>query len=378
MQKRIVFHTASLRGGGAERVFVLMANALAARGHDVTLFTWNAEGPNAALVSDAVRLVDLGMPIRGEGYGKGATLHGLLKSAWFFRKTKPDVVFSAPEFANLVMTLALTLAFSRAGFFPSFHAAAALGQSAHGARLAIGLSKLVAGRAEKAIAVSSGVGRDLVGRGFPATKITVIHNPLPPASATPPQTYPWQQSVIDMGDGPVIVTAGRLTPVKDHRTLLRAFALLRTRRPARLVIFGEGPLEDELHRYSSELGIGGDVLFPGYVNDPHACYAVADVFVLSSTSEGFGNVLVEAMAAGVPVVSTDAPHGPREILMDGQFGPLVPVGDAEALAAAISAMLHHPTSEALLKARASDFDLDRIADAYENLIDPARVRPLPN
>lgn len=368
MPKRIVFHIASLRGGGAERVFVLMANELASRGHDVTLFTWNAEGPNAALRSPAVHLVDFGLPIRGEGYGKWATLKGVVRSARLFNRLGPHAVYSAPEFANLVVALALLLARSRARFFPSFHAAASLPSSGLGARMAVWLSTLVAARATKAIAVSAGVGREIVARGFPRSKVVVINNPLPPAVALQGHSHAWQAKLAAMGDGPVIATAGRLVPVKDHRTLLRAFVMLRAGRRARLVIFGEGPLAAELRAYAQESGIGADVLLAGYVNDPTACYAAADLFVLSSTSEGFGNVLVEAMAAGVPVVSTDAPHGPREILDDGRFGALVPVGDAEALAKAMAEMLDHPTSTAILKSRAADFEVEKIGDRYEALL----------
>lgn len=371
MAKRVIFHVASLRGGGAERVFVLMANELASRGHDVTLFTWNAEGPNAALRTPAVHLIDFGLPIRGEGYGKLATLKGLLRSARLFRSFDPDAIYSAPEFANLVVALALFLARSRAKFFPSFHAAASLPSGSLGARMAVWLSALVAARATKAITVSVGVGRDIMARGFPKSKVVVIHNPLPPAAV--PQAYPWQAELATIGDGPVIATAGRLVPVKDHLTLLRAFALLRASRSARLVIFGEGPLAAELCAYAEESGIRANVLFAGYVNDPAACYAAADLFVLSSTSEGFGNVLVEAMAAGVPVVSTDAPHGPREILADGRFGALVPVGDAAALAKAMAEMLDHPTSVDILKSRAADFDVERIGDQYEALLQPGRM-----
>ncbi|MER8799208.1 glycosyltransferase [Mesorhizobium sp. M0998] len=368
MVKRIVFHIASLRGGGAERVFVLMANELASRGHEVTLFTWNAEGPNAALRSAAVHLVDFGLPLRGEGYAKSATLKGIVRSANLFRRLDPDAVYSAPEFANLVMALSLMLARSRAKFFPSFHAAASLPASGLGARLAIWLSALVAARATKAIAVSAGVGRDIIARGFPESKVVVINNPLPPAVAPQRNSYAWQAALAAMGDGPVIATAGRLVPVKDHRTLLRAFAALRAGRPARLVIFGEGPLAAELHACAEQIGIGQDVLFAGYVNDPAACYAAADLFVLTSTSEGFGNVLVEAMAAGVPVISTDAPHGPREILGDGRFGTLVSVGDAAALAKAMAETLDHPTPAAVLKDRAVDFTVDKIGDQYEALL----------
>lgn len=369
MSKRIVFHIASLRGGGAERVFVLMANELASRHHDVTLFTWNAEGPNAALVSPKVQLVNLAIPIRNEGYGKAATMKAIVASASFFRRSRPDAVYSAPEFANLAMALSLYLAGSRARFFPSFHAAASLPDKGFGARLAVMLSALVAGRATKAIAVSQGVCRDLVVRGFSPGKTVVIHNPLPSGPVSAPDGYPWRSDLSAMGDGPVIVTAGRLVPVKDHKTLLKAFAALCLRRPARLVIFGEGPLEQELRTFAGELGIAERVLFAGYVNDPAACYAVADLVVLSSTSEGFGNVLIEAMAAGVPVVSTDAAHGPREILGEGLYGQLVPVGDAGALAAAIDTTLDKPTPAELLKGRAADFTVQKIGDQYETLLD---------
>lgn len=368
MGKRIVFHVPSMRGGGAERVFVLMANEMARRGHEVTLFTWNAEGPNAALREDAVKLIDLGMSIRGEGFGKSATLRGLLRSARLYRRLRPDAVFSAPEFANLVTALALTLALSPARFFPSFHAAAAIGSDGTGSRLAVLLAGLVGARATRGIAVSAGVGRDIVARGIPADKLVVINNPLPPAVAEPAKTYPWQADIAALGDGPVIVTAGRLVPVKDQKTLLRAFAELLTQRPARLVLFGEGPMLDALRAESAALGIASRVLFAGYVNDPAACYAVADLFVLSSLTEGFGNVLVEAMAAGVPVVSTDAPHGPREILADGRFGPLVAVGDAGALARAMAETLSAPIPAEVLVARSTDFDVARIGDKYEALL----------
>jgi len=368
VSKRVVFLVASLRGGGAERVFVLIANEMAARGHDVVLLTWNAGGPNAALLAEKVRLVDLGLPLRGERYGKPATLKGLLLTARRLRSLAPDVVFSAPEFVNLLCALALLLARSRARFFPTFHAATSLAAGHRGASIAVWLSALVARRATKAVAVSAGVGRDLEARGFPASKVTVIHNPLPQALAPRREDAAWHRELAAMGDGPVVITAGRLVPVKDHKTLLRAFALLRASRPARLVIFGEGPLEAKLRACAKDLGIADKVLFPGYVNDPHACYAVADLFALSSTSEGFGNVLVEAMAAGVPVVSCDAPYGPREILDNGRYGKLVPVADPPALAAAMAEMLDCPTPAATLKHRAADFDVGKISDRYEALL----------
>ncbi|PZO80287.1 MAG: glycosyltransferase [Mesorhizobium amorphae] len=368
MKSRVVFLVASLRGGGAERVFVLMANELAARGHAVTLLTWNGEGPNARLLGPSVELVDLALPLRGEGYGRSATLRSILRTARLLRQLRPDAVFSAPEFFNLVTTLSLMIGASRARFFPSFHAARALPGGGLGSALAVKLSALVARRATKAIAVSAGVGRELVERGFPEAKVVVIHNPLPGQAIPKSADHPWRAAIAAMGEGPVVATAGRLVPVKDHRTLIRAFALLRAKRPARLVIFGEGPLEGELRAFAGECGVGADVLFPGYVNDPAACYAVADLFVLSSLTEGFGNVLVEAMEAGVSVVSTDAPYGPREILEDGRLGPLVPVGDAAALAAAMEATLDRPIPPALLREKAAEFGTARIGNLYEALL----------
>lgn len=363
--QRIVFHIASLGGGGAERVFVLMANELAARGHDVSFFTWNGQGPNAAILSPQVKLIDLALPLRGDGFGKLGSLRGLWRSAAILRRLDPDALYSGTEFANLVMALALLLAGSRARFLPSFHAAGGLASGSLGARLAVVLSGLMVKRASKAIAVSEGVGRDLVLRGVPPEKVMVIHNPLPPATPLPAEPYPWQAALAEMGEGPVIATAGRLVAVKDHSTLLSAFALLLADRPARLVIFGEGPLHAALRAEADALGVGGRVLLPGYVSNPAACYAVADLFVLSSESEGFGNVLIEAMEAGVPVVSTDAPHGPREILADGAYGLLVPVGDATALADAMGRTLDQPIDREKLRRRASDFAVANIADRYE-------------
>jgi glycosyltransferase involved in cell wall biosynthesis len=341
----------------------------------VTLLVWNAQGPNRRLLGDAVKLVDFALPIRGEGFGKPRTIVGLWRTARQLRRLRPEVVFSAPEFANLVMTLALLLAGSRARFFPSFHAAAALHSNDFGAQLAIVLSKLVAWRASRAIAVSAGVGREIAARGYRAEKVVVIHNPVPPPVPGVKTPRPWRMALAASGPGPVIVTAGRLVEVKDHKTLITAFARLRQTRPARLLIFGEGPLDKPLRAHAEALGVGDHVVFAGYVADPAACYADADLFVLSSTSEGFGNVLVEAMAAGVPVVSTDAPHGPREILAGGRFGALVPVGDVEALAAAMAGMLDDPTSGEALRLRAADFAIDRIAAAYAALVEPAESGP---
>lgn len=367
---RLVFHLPSLLGGGAERVWVLVANEMARRGHAVTLLVWNGTGPNAVHVSPAVSLVDLKIPVyAGERFGKPATLRGLWRMARFLRRHRPDAVFSAPEFANLITALALLLASSKARFFPSFHAAAALGDSRAGSQAARLLAGVMVQRATRAVAVSQGIANDLVRGGIPASKITVIHNPLPPSHAATTEPGPWLDvmTAARQADIPVILTAGRLSPVKDHRTLIEAFALLR-QRPAKLVILGNGPFRADLLALVAERQLENDVLLPGFVSSIAPALASADLFALTSTTEGFGNVLVEAMAAGVPVVSTDCPHGPREILEDGKWGTLVPVGDAPALAQAMARMLDRPTPSEQLRSRAADFAVELIGDRYEALL----------
>jgi glycosyltransferase involved in cell wall biosynthesis len=288
----------------------------------------------------------------------------------FIRRNQPDAMFSAPEFANLMTALALSLSLSRAKFFPSFHAAATLHDSRAGSALARRFSGLMARRATRAIAVSQGIAGDL-GNAIAADQIAVIHNPLPPPSRKPTEDSDWMRALAAAraANIPVIITAGRLAPVKDHHTSIEAFALLRRDTPAKLVILGDGPLRNELTVLVAARNLGDDVLLPGFVADIRPGLLASDLFVLTSTSEGFGNVIVEAMAAGVPVVSTDCPHGPREILENGALGELTPVGDAAAIAAAMARMLANPTSANRLQTRAADFSIERIGDQYEALLE---------
>lgn len=372
---RLVFHLPSLIGGGAERVWVLLANEMARRGHDTTLLVWNGAGPNAAHVSPAVRLVDFDIPLfAGERFGKPATLAGLWRTARLLRAHRPDAVFSAPEFANLLSALALYLAGSRAKFFPSFHAAAVLRDRRLGSQAARLLAGVMIGRATRAITVSQGIANDLSRGGIDRHRLVVIHNPLPPAATSPANATAWSENLAAArrANIAVIVTAGRLAPVKDHRTLIEAFALLLRRRPARLLILGDGPLRAELTALIADRGLQEHILMPGFVTGIAPALVSADLFALTSTSEGFGNVLVEAMAAGVPVVSTDCPHGPREILRDGALGALVPVGDPTAFAAAMARMLNHPTAPQQLRNRAADFSIERTGDQYETLLATTR------
>ena len=165
----------------------------------------------------------------------------------------------------------------------------------------------------------------------------------------------------------MILATGRLTDQKKFSTLIEAFAILRAQRECRLAILGEGELRASLEALVAERGLAPDVLLPGFVANPFAWMRQASLFVLSSAWEGLPTVLIEAMACGVPVVTTDCPSGPREILEDGRWGRLVPVGDASALAIAISGALDEKIRPNV-SLRASDCEVDKAARQYLSLM----------
>jgi glycosyltransferase involved in cell wall biosynthesis len=162
----------------------------------------------------------------------------------------------------------------------------------------------------------------------------------------------------------VVLAVGRLTRVKDYPTLLRAFAILRARRPCRLLILGEGRQRPRLERLVGRLGLGEDVRMPGFVANPYAYMARARLLVVSSLREGGPQVLIEALALGTPAVSTDCPSGPREILDGGRYGALVPRRDPAALADAMGATLDAPAPAGLLSEAAARYRVDSSCRAH--------------
>ena len=218
---------------------------------------------------------------------------------------------------------------------------------------------------DRIIAVSEGVAEDTatIAR-IPRQSIGVIRNPVItpelPRLAAQPCGHPW----CGTGDPPLILGAGRFQRQKDFPTLIRAFALVRRDRPCRLMILGEGGGRGRLEALSAELGVTPDVALPGFQPNPFPYLARASLFVLSSAWEGSPNVLTEAMALGTPVVSTNCPSGPLELLDGGRFGPLVPVGDVEALARAIADTLErHPPPE-VLRAAVAEYNQAQSAQRY--------------
>jgi glycosyltransferase involved in cell wall biosynthesis len=231
-------------------------------------------------------------------------------------------------------------------------------------------------KADRIVAVSQGVADDLISLlNLPHEKVTVIYNPVVTPElfeqAKQPANHPW----FEQNRLPVILAVGRLTKAKDYPTLFRAFSLVRQIRPAKLLILGEGEERANLERLAIELGIQNDVSMPGFVDNPFAFMAKASVFVLSSAWEGLPTVLIEALACGCPVVATDCRSGPREILGNGRYGRLVPVGDHEALAKAILETLDNPdfpaTKEERIQ-RALEFSLDAAVEKYLQVLLPER------
>jgi len=199
-------------------------------------------------------------------------------------------------------------------------------------------------------------------------RITVIYNPSVvqaevQAKAQAPLDHPWFKP----DQPPVILAVGRLQVQKDYPTLIRAFALVRQTRPVRLLILGEGKERPLLEALVKELGLEQDVSLPGFVLNPYAYMARAALFVLSSRWEGLPTVLIEALCCGAPVVSTDCPSGPREILRDGQYGPLVPVGGVNALARAIETTLAAKTPKPPSESW-RPYELETVVSQYTHLL----------
>jgi glycosyltransferase involved in cell wall biosynthesis len=231
------------------------------------------------------------------------------------------------------------------------------------------IAKRVYPWADAVVAVSDGVAQDTSEYlGISRDRIQTIYNPCAVREirdeSKRPVDHPWFAD----DQCPVVISSGRLHIQKDQGTLMRAFKIVRAKRRVRLAILGEGGERARLLSLAEDLGIIDDCWLPGSVDNPFAYLAKASVFVLSSRWEGFGLVIVEAMACGIPVVSTDCPHGPREILEDGRYGLLVPVGDAQAMAEAIEQMLDSPMPSEVLRSGAERFATERIAGEYLKLI----------
>jgi len=355
--KALALYLPSLRGGGAERIMVTLANGFAERGLRVDLVLAKADGPYLADVGPAVRVVDL---------GRARVSRSLPRLVEYLRHERPSALLSALNHANVVAAIAVALARTDTRLIVSEHNSISQSMTEEGglkSRLMLRAMSWTYGRAEKVVAVSNGVADDLRRLiGLPDEKVLTIYNPI----VTEQMVERSREPVEGFPKGRVAIAVGRLTKQKDYPTLLRAFALLDDAYQAKLVILGEGELRSELEGLVQDLGIADRVLMPGFVSNPYAWMRRADLFVMSSAWEGLPTVLVEAMACGTPVVSTDCPSGPAEILEGGKWGGLVPVGDHVALADAMEKNL--ASSKRSAAHRAMHFGAAVAIERYSNLL----------
>lgn len=386
----------NLEGGGVQARQLLLAQTLASKKHQVDLLVGNPSGPLMDHIPSEVNLVRLrkspswlarALPFVANA-GAAATLFEplllrrkisgqlrfLFDLARYLRREKPDALIAGKIYTNLTAIWARRLAGvpTRVVITERNNITQALDRAAPDDERPsdrLSLLRRVYPAADRIVAVSDGLADDLSKvSGIRRDRIDVVYNPIVTGDlaqkAASPVDHPWFQP----GSPPVLVAVGRLTKQKDYPTMLAAFSEVRRRTPVRLMIFGEGAQRATLERETRELGVESDVVFAGWVANPYPYMARAAALVMSSAWEGLPAVLVEALACGCPVVSTDCPNGPAEILEGDRYGKLVPVGDSAALAKAILETIAAEPDRDRLKARAEAFTAEKAAEHYISLI----------
>ena len=349
---------------GVDRLAHNLVPALARRGYGVDVLQVRGHGPHFAQVPPGVRLIDLG------------TAHvytSLPALTRYLRDQRPRSLYCDKDRLNHTAILARALAQGLKA--PGTYLAVGTGTTLsldcaergwlHAAKTRFSTGQLYP-LADNVIVTSRGVADDMAAyTGLDRDLIEVVPCPVVAAGVFagdfPVPDHPWFQQV---DPPPLIMGLGELSGRKDFATLIRAFALLRREVPARLMILGRGKDRDRLLALGRELGVAEALALPGFVPNALDYLARASLFAFTSTLEGLGFALIEALAVGVPVVSTDCPSGPREILQDGKYGPLVPVGDHQALAAAMLATLRHPLPRGRLQEAAWPYEIERATSAY--------------
>jgi glycosyltransferase involved in cell wall biosynthesis len=326
------FFLQDLSGGGAEKIMASLANEFVERGLRVDFVLVQATGVNLKFLSEKIRIVDL------RARNTYTCLPALVR---YLRQSQPRVFLSSLDLTNLMALIARKI-------------------SRVNTRLVIRIEIMVSAQkrpffkkklekllltsiypwADDIVAISKNIAEDIkeYARISP-NKIHLLYNPV----ITPDLLNKTREDAghvwLKNGQPPVILGAGRLTEQKDFETLLRAFAILRKKMDVRLIILGEGERRSDLEKIVRHFDIEKNVDLHGYVENPYSFMHQSKVFVLSSKWEGLPSVVIQALACGCPVISTDCPGGVREILADGAYGDLVPVGDAAAMAEAIQKVL---------------------------------------
>jgi len=357
--KRIAIFVSFSGQGGVERAMALLAEGMLDAGVIVDLVLPKVTGEHVRSIPAGVNVIKL---------ETGHTFSALWPLARYLKRERPDALLASKHRAIVTAVLASRLAGYTgvvAGNIQTTISAGLADSNFMKRSLYFGMMRFFYKWADFIVAVSKGVADDIVQiTGLPPEKVKVIYNPVVTSDIAERAAEPIEEPWLSDGDVPIILGIGRLTKQKDFHTLVRAFAIVRRTRPCRLVILGDGGDLNSLRSLALEGGFGEDVDFPGFQKNPFAWLSRSSLFVLSSRWEGFGIVIVEALALGIPVVSTDCPNGPREILKNGQYGPLVPVEDPDALAEAMIRTLDNPLPSEELKTASGDYTSEKISQDY--------------
>ena len=357
----IAFFLPNLHGGGAERVTVNLLKGMVKYNVPLDLVLASVEGPYLNQVPPQVRIVNL---------AAGRVIKAILPLSNYLKQNQPIALVSHLNHANVMALLAGKLARTETRLVVVEHNTLSSAKSSLiRGKFVPPFMKWLYPSADAVVGVSNGVARDLEQQlGLPKGKVITTYNPVIDneliAKAKAPLNHPW----FSYADWPVFIAVGRLTKQKDFSTLIKAFALLRKEKHARLIIFGEGECRIELEALINNLGIFEDVSLPGFVENPYAYMSKASAFILSSVWEGLPTVLIEAMACGCPVIATDCPSGPYEILEAGKYGHLVPVGDAEAMSKAMLQVVETPVERDMLLQRGMFFSTEKSVSEYMALL----------
>lgn len=366
-KQRIAIFAYFMQGGGLERVLLNLMQGFVDRGYAVDLLLSIGEGPFMELIPDSVRVFYVGTPrIRSS----------FTPIIQYLRQERPHVLYCAESDRGFEGVVAGLLSFTRIPVMIGMHTIEA---SERPERMGdrdkryLQIKRLICPLASKVIPVSHGLIEEIEEDfRIPKRKMHVIYNPVVTEQLKQDMQEPVEHPWLQEKSVPVVLAVGRLSHVKGFDVLIKAFKHVISQAEARLIILGEAAFyeSDEREKHESlvrELGLEDYVDLPGFADNPYAYMKNVDLFVSSSRYEGFGNVIVEAMACGCPVVSTDCPTGPTEILQNGEYGTLVPVDDPEALGQAIVEALKSEHDIGKLERRAADFSEDKIINEYLEL-----------
>ncbi len=340
VNKKIAIFLPTLVGGGAERVMLNLADEFASRGCQVDFVLAQCEGAFMSQIPVSVNLVELNT----SHVKSGRSVRSLPALVRYLRQERPAAVLTGLH-ANIIAVWAKKISGVPFRLILSEHNTTTGHRQTYPLwtkAIFPTLKRWFYPMADKIIAVSYGVAEDLQNGGIPREKITIVANPIITNQMVAKTSENLEHDWFAPGQPPVLLSVGRLTAQKDFPLLIKAFAEIHRTRPARLLILGDGSDRSILLSLVANLGVEKDVSLPGFVHNPYPYMKHAAVFVLSSQWEGLPTVLVEALYCGAPIVSTDCHSGPRQILKDGAYGRLVPVGDQKSLASAILQTLDSP------------------------------------